>query len=127
MIKTVICRVADGDGLPRVREIAIFPEGTRKTKEAAYVTAGRLIQHHGDFCLSKGIDFTRIASVRPHENTTLFCSAGMQQYKPLFSDPSYIGTVANSQACLRMGDSTRSAMERIFCTSPCSAFSPSGK
>lgn len=28
----------------------------------------------------------------------------MQQYKPLFSDPSHSGTVANSQACLRMGD-----------------------
>ncbi|AIC31575.1 UNVERIFIED_ORG: alanyl-tRNA synthetase [Rhizobium etli] len=28
----------------------------------------------------------------------------MQQYKPLFSDPSYSGTVANSQACLRLGD-----------------------
>ncbi|ANM11315.1 aminoacyl-tRNA synthetase-like domain-containing protein [Rhizobium sp. N324] len=28
----------------------------------------------------------------------------MQQYKPLFSDPSCKGTVANSQACLRMGD-----------------------
>lgn len=28
----------------------------------------------------------------------------MQQYKPLFSDPSHKLTVANSQACLRMGD-----------------------
>jgi len=28
----------------------------------------------------------------------------MQQYKHLFSDPSHIGTVANTQACLRMGD-----------------------
>lgn len=28
----------------------------------------------------------------------------MQQYKPLFTDPSHSGTVANSQACLRMGD-----------------------
>jgi alanyl-tRNA synthetase len=28
----------------------------------------------------------------------------MQQYKSLFSDPSYTRTVANSQACLRMGD-----------------------
>lgn len=28
----------------------------------------------------------------------------MQQYKPLFSDPAHKGTVANSQACLRMGD-----------------------
>ncbi|MBB4482744.1 hypothetical protein GGE46_005359 [Rhizobium etli] len=76
----------------------------RTAKEVAYVTAGRLIQHYQDFCLSKGIDFTRIDSVRPHDDTTLFCSAGMQQYKPLFSDPSYSGTVANSQACLRMGD-----------------------
>ncbi|MEB3044930.1 alanine--tRNA ligase-related protein [Rhizobium mulingense] len=76
----------------------------RTAKEVAYVTAGRLIQHYQDFCLSKGIDFTRIDSVRPHDDTTLFCSAGMQQYKALFSDPSYSGTVANSQACLRMGD-----------------------
>lgn len=28
----------------------------------------------------------------------------MQQYKPLFSDPSHVGTVTNSQACLRLGD-----------------------
>ncbi|MBY5336791.1 hypothetical protein HFO99_23165 [Rhizobium leguminosarum] len=73
-------------------------------KEVAYVTAGRLIQQYQLFCLSKGIDFIRIESVRPHDDTTLFCSAGMQQYKPLFSDPFHSGTVANSQACLRMGD-----------------------
>ena len=91
-------------GLQRARKIAIFPLGTRTTKEVVYVTAGRLIQHYQDFCLSKGIDFTRLESVRPHDDTTLFCSAGMQQYKPLFSDPSTIATVANSQACLRIGD-----------------------
>jgi len=28
----------------------------------------------------------------------------MQQYKPLFSDPSHLGTIANSQACLRLSD-----------------------
>lgn len=88
----------------RARGRSLLPEGTRTTKEVAYDTAGRLIQHYRDFCLSQGIDFTRIESVRPHDNTTLFCSAGMQQYKPLFSDPSHSGTVANSQACLRMGD-----------------------
>ncbi|NTJ63377.1 hypothetical protein G6M50_09245 [Agrobacterium rhizogenes] len=82
----------------------MFREGTRTAKEVAYVIAGRLIQQYRDFCLSKGIKFTRIDSVRPHDNTTLFCSAGMQQYKPLFSDPYHIGTVANTQACLRMGD-----------------------
>ena len=90
--------------MPFASDATIFPKGTRTAKEVAYDIAGRLIQQYRDFCLSKGIDFTRIDSVRPHDNTTLFCSAGMQQYKPLFSDPSYIGTVANSQACLRMGD-----------------------
>ncbi|MBY5868103.1 alanine--tRNA ligase-related protein [Rhizobium leguminosarum] len=90
--------------MPCARETAIFSQGTRTTKEVAYVTAGRLIQQYQHFCLSKGIDFIRIESVRPHDDTTLFCSAGMQQYKPLFSDPSHSGTVANSQACLRMGD-----------------------
>ncbi len=90
--------------MPFACDATIFARGIRTAKEVAYDIAGRLIQQYQDFCLSKGIDFTRIDSVRPHDNTTLFCSAGMQQYKPLFSDPSYIGTVANSQACLRMGD-----------------------
>ncbi|RWX31274.1 hypothetical protein EHI47_12995 [Rhizobium leguminosarum] len=88
----------------RARRRSLYFSKARTTKEVAYVTAGRLIQQYQDFCLSKGINFTRIESVRPHDDTTLFCSAGMQQYKPLFSDPSYRGTVANSQACLRMGD-----------------------
>jgi len=78
--------------------------GHLNQKEVAYDIAGRLIQDYRDYCLSKGIDYACIQSVRPHDNTTLFCSAGMQQYKPLFSDPSHKGTVANSQACLRMGD-----------------------
>jgi len=82
----------------------MFCGGTRTAKEVAYVIAGRLIQQYQDFCLFRGIKFTRIDSVRPHDHTTLFCSAGMQQYKPLFLDLSHIGTVANSQACLRMGD-----------------------
>ncbi|NTJ35854.1 hypothetical protein G6K86_30020 [Agrobacterium rhizogenes] len=63
-----------------------------------------MIHHYRDFCLSKGIDFACFPSVRPHDDTTLFCSAGMQQYKPLFSDPCHVGTIANSQACLRLGD-----------------------
>jgi|APThiThiocy_cv2_1041547.scaffolds.fasta_scaffold00086_78 alanyl-tRNA synthetase len=86
------------------RSVAMFCGGTRTAKEVAYVIAGRLIQQYQDFCLFRGIKFTRIDSVRPHDHTTLFCSAGMQQYKPLFLDLSHIGTVANSQACLRMGD-----------------------
>ena len=73
-------------------------------KEVAYDIAGRLIHDYRDYCLSKGIDYACFQSVLPHDDTTLFCSAGMQQYKPLFSNPSHKGTVSNSQACLRMGD-----------------------
>jgi alanyl-tRNA synthetase len=92
------CDIVLGSGTAYIR----FRHTTEK--EVAYVTAGRLIQHYRDYCLSQGIEFACIQSVRPHDDTTLFCSAGMQQYKPLFSDPSHRGTVANSQACLRMGD-----------------------
>ncbi len=43
-------------------------------------------------------------SVRPFDSTTLFCTAGMQQFKPLFIDPSVTATFANLQSCLRLGD-----------------------
>jgi hypothetical protein len=35
------------------------------------------------FCLSKGIHSTRVESIRPHDETTLFCSTGMQRYNSL--------------------------------------------
>ncbi|NRP88868.1 Alanine--tRNA ligase [Ensifer adhaerens] len=73
-------------------------------KEVAYDIAGRLIHDYRDYCLSQGIDYACFQSVRPHDDTTLFCSAGMQQYKPLFTNHSHEGTLSNSQACLRMGD-----------------------
>ncbi|WP_255468621.1 alanine--tRNA ligase-related protein [Reyranella sp. CPCC 100927] len=45
-------------------------------------------------------------SVRPPEgdDSTLFISAGMQRFKSLFADTSYVGTVANIQSCLRLND-----------------------
>jgi alanyl-tRNA synthetase len=42
--------------------------------------------------------------VRPYDSTTLFCPAGMQQFKARFKDPKYRGTLANIQACLRIND-----------------------
>ncbi|MEO4044816.1 alanine--tRNA ligase-related protein [Hoeflea sp. CAU 1731] len=90
--------------MPRSPGAAICASGQHKSKEVAYVTAGRIIRQYQDFCLKRGIEFSRIESVRPHDDTTLFCSAGMQQYKSFFSDPFHTGTIANSQACLRMGD-----------------------
>ncbi|MDW9481944.1 hypothetical protein GOB57_25165 [Sinorhizobium meliloti] len=81
-----------------------FWQAQHKHKEVAYVLAGRLIHRYRDFSKSKGIEFDIVNSVRPYDDTTLFCSAGMQRFKRLFSDPSHHGTLANVQACLRLGD-----------------------
>ncbi|QND54253.1 hypothetical protein HB779_15820 [Phyllobacterium sp. 628] len=75
-----------------------------KQKEVAYVIAGRLIRQYQRFCQDRGIDFSLNLSVRPFDSTTLFCSAGMQQYKPLFADIAFKDTFANIQSCLRLGD-----------------------
>lgn len=75
-----------------------------KQKEVAYDIAGRLIRTYQEFCRDRGIDFSLNWSVRPFDSTTLFCSAGMQQYKPLFPDLAFKGTRANIQSCLRLGD-----------------------
>ena len=43
--------------------------------------------------------------MRPYDDSTLFCPAGMQQFKPQFRDTSYKGkTVANIQPCIRLND-----------------------
>jgi alanyl-tRNA synthetase len=75
-----------------------------KQKEVAYVDAGRIIQRYREFTKTKGIEFSEISSIRPYDQTTLFCVAGMQQYKPHFLDQSYVGTVSNSQSCMRLDD-----------------------
>lgn len=72
--------------------------------EVAYVAAGRLTQSYGDFCRSRDIPFKHEDHVRPYDSTTLFCPAGMQQFKPLFRDPEHRGTLANIQGCLRLND-----------------------
>ncbi|MCV9964470.1 alanine--tRNA ligase-related protein [Pararhizobium sp. BT-229] len=90
--------------LPDAGNSTTFRTGTTQAKEVAYVLAGRLTHQYLEFCKTKGIEFETVNSVRPHDETTLFCSAGMQQFKPLFSDPSHMGTLANIQACLRLGD-----------------------
>jgi alanyl-tRNA synthetase len=54
--------------------------------------------------MSRGIPFQHDDHVRPYDSTTLFCPAGMQQFKARFKDPNYRGTQANIQACLRIND-----------------------
>jgi alanyl-tRNA synthetase len=43
-------------------------------------------------------------NVRSYDDTTLFCPAGMQQFKPLFKDETHKGTISNIQSCLRLND-----------------------
>lgn len=57
-----------------------------------------------NFCESQGISFQMNDTVNPYDETTLFCPAGMQQYKPLFKNYSHVGTTANIQSCIRMSD-----------------------
>ncbi|WP_343715398.1 alanine--tRNA ligase-related protein [Inquilinus sp.] len=73
-------------------------------QEVAYVPAGRLTHRFRLFCENRGIGFDANPSVRPFDSTTLFCTAGMQQFKPLFTDSAYTATFANLQSCLRLGD-----------------------
>lgn len=57
------------------------------------------------FCHKKGLTFEDFPSVKTYDNTTLFCSAGMQQYKNLFENSEIREmTLANNQACLRVND-----------------------
>ena len=56
-----------------------------------------------EFCLAKGIKFQLDDKVNPYDNTTLFCPAGMQQFKNKFREPDG-STVANIQSCIRLND-----------------------
>ena len=56
-----------------------------------------------DFCENKGISFQLDDKVNPYDDSTLFCPAGMQQYKKKFSS-NETGTLANIQSCVRLKD-----------------------
>lgn len=57
-----------------------------------------------DYVTSKEIDFLDNNKVNPYDDTTLFCPAGMQQFKSNFIDELYTGTISNIQSCIRMND-----------------------
>jgi alanyl-tRNA synthetase len=63
-----------------------------------------IIKTYENFCLSKGITFQLDDHVRPYDDTTLFCPAGMQQFKKKFKAESETGTLANIQSCIRLKD-----------------------
>lgn len=64
-----------------------------------------IVKSYSDFCLKKGIPFSLDDKVTSYDETTLFCPAGMQQFKTQFKDQSISQvTKANIQACLRLID-----------------------
>jgi len=63
-----------------------------------------ILKIYSEFCQSKGIPFQLDDHVRPYDDTTLFCPAGMQQFKGKFKDENETGTVANVQSCIRLKD-----------------------
>lgn len=55
------------------------------------------------YCFKKGISFQLDDLVKSYDDTTLFCPAGMQQFKDKFKNPDNT-TVANIQSCIRLND-----------------------
>jgi alanyl-tRNA synthetase len=58
-----------------------------------------------EHCQRYGIDFQVNDNVKPYNDTTLFCPAGMQQFKMMFNDETFCNkTIGNVQSCLRLND-----------------------
>lgn len=64
-----------------------------------------IIKEYSDFCSEHSIDFKINDKILSYDDTTLFCPAGMQQFKSKFKDQNITGiTTANIQSCLRLLD-----------------------
>lgn len=64
-----------------------------------------IIETYSSYCEKKGVPFQIDNKLMSYDDTTLFCPAGMQQFKKEFKDKSIIGvTKANIQSCLRLND-----------------------
>ena len=62
-----------------------------------------IIKEYEKFCEKKGVPYQLDDNVRPYDETTLFCPAGMQQFKKKFKSEE-TGTIANVQSCIRLND-----------------------
>ena len=56
------------------------------------------------YCQEKWINFKIDSNIKSYDETTLFCPAGMQQFKSFFKDEKHKGTTSNIQSCLRLND-----------------------
>jgi len=64
-----------------------------------------IISIYGDLCKEHGIPFRIDTNVGAYDDTTLFCPAGMQQFKKNFTNQEIKEkTIANIQSCIRLND-----------------------
>jgi len=64
-----------------------------------------IINTFHEYCNRKNINFSINSSVKSYDDTTLFCPAGMQQYKEKFRNINVRNeTIANIQSCIRLND-----------------------
>lgn len=63
-----------------------------------------IIEKYRRYCMQRGIPFQMDDNVKSYDDTSLFCPAGMQQFKSKFKDVEHKGTVSNIQSCLRLND-----------------------
>lgn len=62
-------------------------------------------EEYKKYCEEKHLKYMDVCDVQPYDQSTLFCPAGMQQFKMDFADGSFKEhTQANIQACIRMND-----------------------
>ena len=63
-----------------------------------------VLKEYERFCENNSIPFEVETSIKPYNDSTLFCPSGMQQYANLFEKKWIRGTCANVQPCLRVND-----------------------
>src|SRR3990167_4561686 len=62
-----------------------------------------ILETYQEYCLKYGIQFEDIKNIKSPDNSTLFCSAGMQRFKDKFQSD-FVGTLSTNQRCLRVDD-----------------------
>lgn len=68
------------------------------------IDSNYILNQYKNFFENKKIIFDIHNSVISPDDSTLFTTSGMQQYKKLFTDVLYKGTFSNVQKCLRLND-----------------------
>jgi len=63
-----------------------------------------ITEEYKSYCKENNINFKIDGNIKSYDETTLFCPAGMQQFKSFFKDENHKGTISNIQSCLRLND-----------------------